>query len=83
MLKISTVEARENFAEIINQAAYGKQRVILTRRGRELVAVIPLEDLNRLEAFEQNIDAKTLIAAANKRITEQKRQQQSHEAANE
>ena len=83
MLKISTVEARENFAEIINQAAYGKQRVILTRRGRELVAVIPLEDLNRLEAFEQNIDAKTLIAAANKRITEQKRQQQAHETAAE
>lgn len=45
MLKMSTVEARENFSEMINQAAYGNQRVVLTRRGKPLVAVISLQDL--------------------------------------
>lgn len=52
MTKMSTVEARENFSELINQAAYGKQRIILTRRGKPLVAVISIEDLNRLHAIE-------------------------------
>ena len=46
MLKMSTVEARENFSEMINQAAYGNQRVVLTRRGKPLVAVISLQDLD-------------------------------------
>lgn len=45
MLKMSTVEARENFSEMINQAAYGNQRVVLTRRGKPLVAVVSLHDL--------------------------------------
>jgi len=46
MLKMSTVEARENFSEMINQAAYGNQRVVLTRRGKPLVAVISLQELD-------------------------------------
>ena len=50
MLKMSTVEARENFSEMINQAAYGNQRVVLTRRGKPLVAVISLQDVENFEA---------------------------------
>jgi len=49
MLKISTVEARENFSEMINQAAYGNERVVLTRRGKPLVAVLSLQELQHLE----------------------------------
>ncbi len=50
MLKMSTVEARENFSEMINQAAYGNQRVVLTRRGKPLVAVISLQELQDIKA---------------------------------
>lgn len=49
MLKMSTVEARENFSEMINQAAYGNQRVVLTRRGKPLVAVISLQELDEAQ----------------------------------
>jgi len=49
MLKMSTVEARENFSEMINQAAYGNERVVLTRRGKPLVAVVSLQELQNLE----------------------------------
>ena len=55
MLKMTTVEARENFSEMINQVAYGNQRVILTRRGRALVAVMPLQELKTLEKNEASI----------------------------
>jgi len=48
MLEMSTVEARENFSDLINKAAYGNQEVILTRRGKPLVAVISLDQLKQL-----------------------------------
>src|SRR3954454_9535553 len=49
---ISTTDARDRFAAIQNRASYGKERVVLTRRGRPLVAVVPIEDVERLEALE-------------------------------
>ena len=54
MLKMTTVEARENFSDLINKAAYGNERVILTRRGKALAAVIPLNDLDSLNTAVVN-----------------------------
>ena len=51
MLKMTTVEARENFSDLINKAAYGNERVILTRRGKALAAIIPLNDLDSLSSI--------------------------------
>lgn len=56
MVKVSTVEARENLSELINQAAYGKERIVLTRRGKELVALVPMDDFDLLEELEDRID---------------------------
>ena len=53
MLKMSTVEARENFSEMINQAAYGNQSVVLTRRGKPLVAVVSLQDFENSKATDK------------------------------
>ena len=41
MGQVNTVNARAQFSEIINRAAFGKERVTLTRRGKEIVAVVP------------------------------------------
>ena len=60
MSKMSTVEARENFSELINQAAYGNKRIVLTRRGKPLVAVISINDLDQLNSLE----AEDKLAAA-------------------
>ncbi len=49
MSKMSTVQARENFSDLINTVAYGKTPVTLTRRGKPLVAVVPLDILKRIE----------------------------------
>ena len=40
------LKAREEFPEIVNRAAYGKERTIVSRRGKELAAIIPIEDLH-------------------------------------
>lgn len=54
--QMSTVEARNHFSEVINRAAYGKERIILTRRGKEIVAVVPVEDVELLERLEDRMD---------------------------
>jgi prevent-host-death family protein len=49
MDSVTTAEARKQLAELVNRVAYGKERVVLTRHGREVAAVVPLEDLRLLE----------------------------------
>lgn len=66
MRHISTLEARNHFAEIINKTAYGKERVVLTRRGKDLVALVPLEDMEILEKIEDLYDLKEALAAMEK-----------------
>ena len=57
MSSISIVDARITLADIVNNAIYKHKRTILTRRGKGVVAVIPLEDLEILEALEDKMDA--------------------------
>lgn len=52
----SAVEARERFADLVNRSAYRGERIILTRRGKGVAAVVPLEDLQLLEQIEDRID---------------------------
>jgi prevent-host-death family protein len=63
MGQVSTVDARSQLSEIINRAAFGKERLILTRRGKEIVAVVPIEDVKLLEALEDKIDLEEARAA--------------------
>jgi prevent-host-death family protein len=46
------VELRQNLLEAVNRAAFGKERVILTRRGRKLAGIVPYADVEFLEALE-------------------------------
>ena len=46
--KISTAEARSQFAEVINQVAYRGVRIVLTKHDKEVAAVIPIADLEKL-----------------------------------
>ena len=61
---------REGFADAINRAAFGNERVLLRRRGRAVAAVIPIDDLRLLEALEDRVDlvdARTALPQANKK----------------
>ena len=50
-------KVRQDFADTVNRVAYGGERVVLHRRGRNLAALIPLEDLALLEELEDRQDA--------------------------
>jgi prevent-host-death family protein len=56
MTTISAEEARNQFAELLNRAAYGHERTIVTRRGKRLAAIVSIEDLDLLEAILDEIE---------------------------
>jgi prevent-host-death family protein len=45
MTSISIAEAREKFSEIVNRVGFARERIVLTRRGKALAAIIPIEHL--------------------------------------
>lgn len=56
MSKISTAEIRSSFADVLNRASYAKERVTITRHGRNIAAIVPIEDVEMLEAIEDKMD---------------------------
>ena len=61
MARLNLSKAREEFPEIVNRAAYGKERTIVSRRGKDLAAVIPIEDLRLLERLaRQEMDRRDI-----------------------
>lgn len=48
----TTTEAKERIEEILYRAFFADERILLTRNGDLLVAVIPAGDLAEYEAFE-------------------------------
>ena len=56
MSQIDTTKARDDFADTVNRVAYGKEHIILKRRGKELAAVIPIEDYRILERYLEELE---------------------------
>jgi prevent-host-death family protein len=54
--KLTASEARQNFSDILNRAAYGGERVIVHRGKKPVAAVVPMEDLEMLEQIEDRVD---------------------------
>jgi len=54
--KISSAEAGRNFSGIIERVISEKEAVILTKEGREVAAVISIEDMRLLREIEDRID---------------------------
>jgi prevent-host-death family protein len=48
----------EAFAEAVGRAERDKERVVLTRDGRPVAALVPIEDIEALEAFEDEVDSR-------------------------
>jgi prevent-host-death family protein len=63
MASITTVVARNDFSSVLNRAAFGKERVILKRRGKAIAAVVSLEDLALLQSLEDKLDSAAVLAS--------------------
>jgi prevent-host-death family protein len=60
---MTTADAKENFPELINRVSHHKERIILTRRDKEIVAVIPIEDLALLITNQSKNDLQDAVDA--------------------
>jgi prevent-host-death family protein len=63
MSHITASKVRKDFSDTVNRVAYGRERVVLQRRGKEIAAVVPIEDLKLLEALEDRMDLADARAA--------------------
>ena len=69
---MNSTDARERLADVLNRVAYAKDRVRITRRGKAVAAVVPIEDLELIERLEDEIDireAKKALADVRKNGT--------------
>ena len=55
---ISTGQLRQRLADALNRASYAKDRIVVERNGRPVAAIVPLDDLEVLEALEDAADAR-------------------------
>lgn len=75
MTSLTVSQARVQFAELINQAAYRGKRVALKRRGKTVAGIVSAEDLKFLEDLEDRLDieaAKKALAESDERIPYEK-----------
>ena len=56
MESLSISQARGNLAELGNRVSLRGERVIVERRGKDLFALVPVEDVELLERLEDEID---------------------------
>jgi prevent-host-death family protein len=56
MSEMTLTEARQHLADVVNRAAYTGEGIYLTRHGRRLAAIVPVEALDAIEAIEDHID---------------------------
>lgn len=45
-------KARDDLAQTVNRVVYSNERVVVHRRGKDLVAVVPIEGLKALEEMD-------------------------------
>jgi prevent-host-death family protein len=66
MATVNATEARNALPDLINRAAYRGERITIERRGKNVAALVPVDDLAILEALEDRLD----LEAARKALKE-------------
>ncbi len=65
----TVTEAKSKFSEIINRIIYKKDRIIVTKKGKKVAMVIPLED-NQEDSANGLLRAKGALSDIDKDIDE-------------
>jgi prevent-host-death family protein len=65
METISITETREHLADLGNRVSLRGERLVVQRRGKNLFALVPMEDLELLDRLEDKLDLDAVRAAKN------------------
>jgi prevent-host-death family protein len=67
MTNVSVAQARKDLADLVSRASYGKERFVVQKHGKAACAIIPMEALKALEAWESMEDESDLKAIEERR----------------
>ena len=56
MTRLNVMEARKTFGDTVNRVVYRGERIVLERRGKDVAALVPMEDLALLDQLEDHLD---------------------------
>ena len=76
MTHLAVADARRGLSDILNRVVYGGERVVITRHGKDVAAIVSSKDLEALEKIEDMID----VTEAEKRLSEGRKNAIPYEA---
>jgi prevent-host-death family protein len=63
MMEVSVSQVKAALSEYLNRAAYGRERIVISSRGKPKAAMIGIDDLHRLEELEDALAAVDALEA--------------------
>jgi len=66
MTNVSMTKARQDFTDIANRVIFGQERICIKKNNKAAFAFVPVEDVEILEALEDQIDVQAAKAAIKK-----------------
>ncbi len=63
MTTVTAKQLKEASADVLSRVQYGRERVAVTRHGKEVAAVVSIEDVRLLERLEDVLDVHDALAA--------------------
>ena len=63
MTSVTAKQLKDSPAEVLGRVQYGHERVAITRHGKEVAAVVSIEDARLLDRLEDMLDLHDALAA--------------------
>lgn len=53
---VNSAKARKSFSDLLNESGYAGRRIVVTRKGKAVAAMVSIKDLEALQALEDDKD---------------------------
>ncbi len=63
MTSMPITAARDDLSEVVNRVAYSKERICLTRHGKDVACVVSVEEAKLLDLLEDRLDLSDALEA--------------------
>jgi prevent-host-death family protein len=63
MTSMRVTAARDELSDVVNRVAYGRERICLTRHGKDVACVVSVEEARLLDLIEDRLDLSDALDA--------------------
>ncbi|HOJ03477.1 MAG TPA: type II toxin-antitoxin system Phd/YefM family antitoxin [Bacteroidota bacterium] len=63
MTRLTASQLREDLSDALNKVAFGRERIVLRRSGKDMAALVPMEDYALLLEIEDKLDLEAMREA--------------------